>query len=462
MRQVPLTIIPFATETRCQAVSENLTGLGYPVKIIERQQVFKVCLSNIKGVLVFLFGKRQSADEGLVNLLSSAGRRPRLGIFDKEIPNWDQEILEQCSEFSVWPCSEREIVARLDRLAGSLDTATDLDVDEAFVRELDALNIIGRSSAFMRTVQRIRKFSECDAPVLIEGETGTGKELAARAIHYLGPDKSFPFIPVNCGALPDNLIENELFGHESGAYTDAKKSSLGLIAQAEGGTLFLDEVEALSAKAQVTLLRFLQEKEYRPLGGKHLRKAHVRVVAATNTCLVDLVKTGEFRGDLLYRLNIMPLKIPALRQRNGDIELLAEYFLKAYRQRYRRPNKFINPAMMYMLKHYDWPGNVRELENLIHREFLLAEGDDINLVQDLNPVDERSPTAYLSQMYDFSSVCFNEAKARVIDEFEHNYLSVLLSAAGGNVSLAAKRAGKERRAFGKLLKKHGIRKESYL
>ncbi len=193
------------------------------------------------------------------------------------------------------------------------------------------LNLIGHSSIFLDTLLFINKASDCDAPVLIEGETGCGKEVAARAIHYLGCRKDFPFIPMNCGAIPDQLIENELFGHEKGAYTDAKQSQAGLTEQADGGTLFLDEIEALSTKGQVTLLRFIEDNVIRPLGATKSRKVNVRIIAASNVCLSELVAKGLFRQDLLFRLNLLHLNLPPLRNRKGDIQSLAEHFMQKYR-----------------------------------------------------------------------------------------------------------------------------------
>ena len=356
-RSTPLTLIPFAPKSRCLDVSRNLLRLGYRVDLLNQGFALDRCVDNLQGILVFLFGSRGSCKDAVVSLLARAKTKPRCGIFVEGDAVWDAEIVGRCNEFLSWPCPDREIAFRLDRLSHYVcDQTTGADVAE----QLMQLNIVGRSPAFDFAVQRIRKFAQCDAPVLIEGETGTGKELAARAIHYLGPRQSFPFIPVNCGALPENLIENELFGHERGAYTDARSAQVGLIAQAEGGTLFLDEVEALSLKSQAALLRFLQEQEYRPLGGMRLKRADVRVVAASNTPLERRASSGEFRRDLLFRINIMPLVMPPLRERAGDVELLARHFLKSFRLQYSAQGKRLSPEVVEMLERYEWPGNVRE------------------------------------------------------------------------------------------------------
>lgn len=320
------------------------------------------------------------------------------------------------------------------------------------------LNLIGESPAFLHVLSTVKRIARHNVTVSIYGETGTGKELVARALHYLGPRASGPFIPINCGALPDTLLENELFGHERGAFTDARSSQQGLIAQAEGGTLFLDEVEELSPKAQVALLRFLQDGQYRPLGGKALKTADARIVTASNVAFADLKENGKLRNDLFYRLNIVPLPVPALRHRTDDIPLLAEHFLSAFRVRYEMPAKFLHASTIRWMQEHDWPGNIRELENVLHCAFLLSIGNAILRSDMLHEPDtsnldtkERSPTIH----------SFSTAKAETIDAFEKRYLSELLCRTGGNVTRAAEYAEKERRTLGKLLKKHGLEPSSF-
>ncbi len=331
---------------------------------------------------------------------------------------------------------------------------TDSDTD------ILAFHMAGHSPAFEEMARLIRKIAACDAPVLIEGETGTGKELAARAIHYLGARCPMPFVPVNCGAIPDTLIENELFGHRKGAFTDARDSQRGLVAQARGGTLFLDEIDALSAKGQVTLLRFLQDLQYRPLGGEREESADIRIIAATNVDLLKHVESGSFRPDLLFRLKILSLALPPLRERTGDAELLARHFIRQCSARYGKPVKTLHPDTIAWLNSHTWPGNVRELENVIHREFLLADGPAIDLVRDPDRVERRRLAD--RRRYETVELDFGVAKARAIAQFERTFLCQLMSEARGNVTHAARIAGKERRAFGKLLKKHGIDKTPYL
>lgn len=313
--------------------------------------------------------------------------------------------------------------------------------------------MLGNSKSLLAAKTLLDKFSACDIPILIEGETGTGKELAARLVHYASPRRNMPFIPVNCGAIPDALVENEFFGHRRGAYTDASEDHRGLVSLAEGGTLFLDEIDALSSKAQVCLLRFLQDHIYRQVGSETSRVAQVRIVAATNSDLSRLVDAGTFRSDLLFRLRVLHVLLPPLRQRVDDIPALARHFVSVSAKHLQLPPKCLRPELIQMLERYSWPGNVRELESLICRAFLLADGPEIGLdaAPDLlaHNVDDLSPIPSTSSR-------FNEAKAEAISRFEVEYLSQLMTRTGGNVTLAAKLAGTERRHLGRLLKKHQI------
>jgi DNA-binding NtrC family response regulator len=337
------------------------------------------------------------------------------------------------------------------------------------------LNLLGESVVFVRLLERIKRFARCDATVLIDGETGTGKELAARAIHYLSARGDGPFIPINCGSLPDALIGSELFGHSRGAFTDAREARQGLIAQAEGGTLFLDEIETLTARAQVALLRFLQDHEYRPLGAGRSHTANVRVIGATNADLTELSRRAEFRHDLLYRLNVLTLDVPPLRERGEDTILLAQHFLNMLGVRYKRPGHSLAPEALVALRGHDWPGNVRELENLIHREFLLADQPQLQLYtlrrttragkrglggpsvgRDALRVEAQRPS-----VVNATPAAFREAKARVIADFEKEYVRNLLAQANGNVSLAARLAGKERSRFNRLVRKYDLRPREF-
>jgi len=315
------------------------------------------------------------------------------------------------------------------------------------------LNLVGTSPPFLAALALIGKFATCDATVLIHGETGTGKELAARAVHYLSRRRDLPFVPVNCGALPDNLVESELFGHVRGAFTDAKERQIGLVAQARGGTLFLDEVEAMHPRAQVALLRFLQDKEYRPVGGMLVRDADVRVIASTNADLKALVQEGLFRADLHFRLCVLAVRLPPLRERPQDVATLAEAFVDRLNRQSSQHAKVLHPESYPVLNAYSWPGNVRELENLIQRHYVLAADQTIRI--------SRVDTDAIANQDSTNARCspdepFKAAKARAIAEFEKAYMTALLSKTAGNLTLAARLSGKDRSDLSKLLKKHGL------
>jgi len=407
---------------------------------------------------ILLFGSENYPRNKVLNFLSNEGFQNTLAVFTGNLMKWDTGITERCAEFMTWPCKEMELSIRLDRISRYFAPGN-IKIDEQnILDEFVNLNFIGQSPNIVKVLQLIKKIARCNAPVLIEGETGTGKELAARAMHYLGARRDFPFIPVNCGAIPDNLIESELFGHKKGAFTDAKETYPGVIEQAQGGTLFLDEVDALSKKAQIVLLRFLQDHEYKPLGDKQIKKADVRIITATNADIVELVDQGCFRQDLMYRLNIMSVTLPPLRDRSGDIELLARHFSVQCRSQYDHKEKIFHPDLLAWMNRHSWPGNVRELENFILREYLLEEGEVI-VGQAINTSHEDRRKNSMDRRKLFSlDVSLSRAKSCLINEFEKKYLCWLMNETNGNVTKAAKRAGKERRALGKLLKKYGLQR----
>lgn len=321
---------------------------------------------------------------------------------------------------------------------------------------LARLGLIGESPVFKSALALLLRMATCDATVLIEGETGTGKESAARALHYLGPRRAAAFVPINCGAIPDALVESELFGHVRGAFTDAREAHAGVVAQAEGGTLFLDEVEAMAARAQVALLRFLQDREYRPVGGT-LRGADVRVIAASNAHLHKLAEAGLFRRDLLFRLDILRVELPPLRARADDVLLLAEAFAARLCRQYGKPVRKLHASAPAVLRAHHWPGNVRELENLIHRAVVLDDGEWIRLPDELaHPTAAGGATMPQPPDARLTDRPFRAAKASAIASFERAYLAELLARTDGNISEAARLAGKERSRLGKLARKHGL------
>ncbi len=321
-------------------------------------------------------------------------------------------------------------------------------------------NLLGDSPAFRAALGVIERYARCGETVLIEGETGTGKELAARAIHYLGTRRDTPFVPVNCGAVPDSLVESEFFGHVRGAFTGAAESRQGLVAQAQGGTLFLDEIEALSPRAQVALLRFLQDREYRPVGGPVVRGADVRIVAATNVALAELCASGQYRKDLMFRLGVLRLALPPLRSRGDDVVTIAHALLERYCRQHGLAPKSLPAAALRALRAHPWPGNVRELESVLLRACLLDDGPEL-VLPELDAADgaaaaPESAGPEEAAPDELIELSFREAKARAVASFERRYVEALLRRTGGNVSEAARVAGKERSRLARLIRKHGL------
>lgn len=360
-------------------------------------------------------------------------------------------LIPEIDDFLLAPLNLQDVHLRIKRLTRQFEARHD-EAEQARMNLLSQFGLrqfIGHSPAFLAAVEKIPRIAACDATVLLIGDTGTGKEMCAHAIHYLSPRANKSFVPVNCGSIPPELFENEMFGHEPGAYTDARKSRRGLIAEAEGGTLFLDEVDSLPMSAQVKLLRFLQDGQYRPLGASQSRKADIRLLAASNKNLYQKVQEGTFREDLYYRLHVVSLVLPPLCERPGDILLLATHFLKKMAKEYDRPvSRFSHDAEQKLLS-YPWPGNVRELENTIRQAIILSNGTTLR--------SHNLQTSNKLQMPIVSTKeSFKVAKARVVEEFERSYLSEMVAAHGGNISRAARGAQKDRRVFFALLKKHGL------
>jgi DNA-binding NtrC family response regulator len=315
------------------------------------------------------------------------------------------------------------------------------------------VELVGSAPAFLALLKRLPALAAADHTILLSGETGTGKRLIARTLHSLSGRAAAPFVPLDCGALPEGLFELELLGHERGTSSQASERPAGLVSRAHRGTLFLDEVDSLSAREQIALLHALQDGTFRPPGIDAGRNADVRVIAAATMPLERLVEEGRFRADLYFRLNVLPLALPPLRQRREDILPLARYFMQrhGHRSGYYRS---LSPAAAAALIAYGWPGNVRELENAVIRAMHLADGDRIE------PADLGLPESPMDALSDNPRTgarkTFNHLKRDAITAFERDYLRDLMARHKGNVTHAARAAGKERRALGKLLRKHQI------
>ena len=313
-------------------------------------------------------------------------------------------------------------------------------------------HFVGASPAFLEAITLTRRFAHSMAPILITGESGTGKEFVAHAAHYLGDHSSAAFIPVNCGALPDALIESELFGHAKGAFTDAGRARAGLIREAEGGTLFLDEVEALSPRGQVILLRFLQDSSFRAIGEETCRHGNVRVISASNVNLHRLVDRGEFRSDLLFRLDVLSIALPPLRERTGDIALLVPHLLAKVARAEGGNTRTVSPAALDLLGAYSWPGNVRELEHVLLRAHLLSAGAII----DADDLLLCSP-AFMGAQCRNARVDGNslrEEKLRAVREVERSFVERALAQTNGNISEAARLCNMERAVLSRMAKKY--------
>ena len=309
--------------------------------------------------------------------------------------------------------------------------------------DFEGQSIIGQSVAMKRVFEAVALAAETDSNVFISGESGTGKGLVAKALHQLSERKSKPFVPINCAAIPATLLESELFGFEKGAFTGAIANKKGLFVQADGGIIFLDEISEIPPPMQGKLLKALEEKEFYPLGSHRTVKVDVRIVSASNKDIEKEVEKGTFRGDLFYRVHVIPIRVPPLRERKEDIPLLVEHFLDKVAGKLKRPVKALSPAALQKLMIYSWPGNVRELENMIECAVVMSPEEVISEEMILLPGQEMGETA------------FKTLKASKQD-FEKNYLIQLMKISRGNVSQASKLAGKYRADLYELLEKYRI------
>lgn len=320
-------------------------------------------------------------------------------------------------------------------------------------------NIIGTSGGLKNILGKVEKVAVRDTSVLITGESGSGKELIAQAIHYNSPRHERKFIAINCGALPETLLESELFGYKKGAFTGAKENRQGLLEAADGGTLFLDEVGNLPMNVQKTLLRFLQEKEFNRLGDTSPTRVDVRVLSATNSDLKQAVKNGAFREDLYYRLNVVNIHLPPLRERRDDIPLLAAHFIHLQNQKFGTSVKGFDKEAMQALCDFDWPGNIRQLKNVIEA-CMAMEGHDYiardTLIQFIEVIADAGDALALNAP-EHGEVPFNAA----LDRFEADLLKGLLKKHGGNIENAAREADMNMATIYRKIKKYGIRKEEY-
>jgi|WetSurMetagenome_2_1015567.scaffolds.fasta_scaffold14579_2 DNA-binding NtrC family response regulator len=322
--------------------------------------------------------------------------------------------------------------------------------------------LLGTSGAMERLHSQIDRVAATSATVLITGESGTGKELVARAIHAHSLRKTGPFIPIDCSTIPETIIESELFGHLKGAFTGAIRDKKGLVEEADRGTLFLDEIGDLSVGMQVKLLRLLQEGEFKPVGGNTIRKVDIRFVTATNRNLSELIKKGEFREDLFYRLNVINIHLPPLRERMDDIPILARHFIEKYCVIHGKKVKTLSQEGLSLLVLRDWPGNIRELENVIERGIIMAPGD-ILFEEDLLSFDSFTSADPVPPHNgdDIFAMPLKEAKDKLIEEFQARYIAKALARHGGNVSQAARDSGVKRQYLHRLMRETNLDSKTF-
>ena len=359
------------------------------------------------------------------------------------IPNAVEAMQRGAFGYLTKPFDDKELKAKIEEGLSPQRMRGEIQRLKSLVNELYGMeNIVARSPSMQRLLQQVVQVADSDATILLFGETGTGKEVFSRVIHSNSRRSKGPFVALNCAAIPETLFESELFGHVRGAFTSAHGAKRGLFQSANGGTLFLDEIGEMPLSMQVKLLRAVQEREVREVGSEISTKIDVRIIAATNKDLGEAVKNGSFRNDLYYRISVVPLFIPPLRDRRDDIPLLAQQFLTSSGKRANKGLRGFTPAALNRLVTHPWPGNVRELENVVEKAAVMTRQDMIT--PDLLPSMGSSPDSPLKPL--------TEAK----EEFEKTYLKNVLQLTGGNISRAAQFAGRYRADFYKMLKKYGL------
>eukprot|EP00831_Metopus_contortus_P004149 TRINITY_DN11528_c0_g2_i2.p2 TRINITY_DN11528_c0_g2~~TRINITY_DN11528_c0_g2_i2.p2 ORF type:complete len:550 (-),score=137.30 TRINITY_DN11528_c0_g2_i2:3047-4696(-) len=363
-------------------------------------------------------------------------------------------------DYLTHPIEKEELGLIVEKVRESDALQSELDYLRGQFWSDDFLDYVDTRSKVMRDVfVKTRQVAGTRSTVLLTGETGTGKSLIAKLIHAHSNRKNMPFISVHCGAIPDTLVESELFGHEKGAFTGAVRRKLGKFELAQGGTVFLDEIGTVSQSVQVKLLNVIQERMIQRVGGENDTQVDVRIIAATNEDMGELCEQGKFRRDLFYRLNVFPIRIPPLRDRREDIPRLSEYFVQQFNGQLNTEVKGIHPQVLDTLMEYEWPGNVRELENVIERACILETGDILmpeSFPADLLDVQGEVVTSPVK-----TSLPLKEARQITIDKFEKQYLSSLLEQCGGVIKNAALRAGVTTRQLNKLMTRHALDKKDF-
>lgn len=410
---------------------------------------FRQVLAEVRPDVVLL-DMRMPGVDGMTLLTVALADEPSLPVIIMTayatVASAVQAIQEGAFDYLTKPFNAEELRVTVERAVRHRElTRENRALREQVARGAASDAMVGSSQAIERLMDRIEKVAAADANVLILGESGTGKELTARTIHAHSTRGDRPFMPVDCAALPEGLLESELFGHERGAFTSADARKRGLLEEAHGGTVFLDEITELSSGLQAKLLRVLEERRVRRLGGTDLIPFDVRVITATNVDLEAAVGSGGFREDLYYRLNVVPIHVPPLRDREGDVVLLVRHFLAKYSAAQGKDPPAVTPDVWTLLERHRWPGNVRELKNLVERLVVLDENGQITLA-DL-PESIRPEVTLTRQRPEFHAEPYELAREEALRLFKEDYVAALLRANEGNITKAARQAGVSRRTL---------------
>ena len=447
----------------CHHIQTMLENEGYGVAVAhDADQAFKILSEQPFGILVLdmnlpgmngllLFKQAKKIDPEISGIImtaygtiSSAVASIKEGITDYIQKPFEPDVLLMVLGKTF---RERQILQEIRNLRKEVDQRYSFG------------NIIGKNYKIQGIYELIQQVAPTNARVFITGETGTGKELVAKAIHFNSQRKNKPFIGINCGGLVENLLESELFGHEKGSFTGAVRTRAGKFEYARGGTIFLDEVGDISPGMQVKLLRVLQEGKLERVGGNQSIEVDVRVISATNQDLQEKIRSHEFRIELFYRLNVVPIHIPPLRERREDLPLLVKHFVGNFNQAFNKNIREISSQVMSQLMAYDWPGNVRELENVLERAFVTADGEVIEQVIFISKGMNSRPSEleYLD-----TDIPFDVAKSSINRRFEKAYLYEALKKNKGNVSTTAKNSGINPRTLWRKIKEYGIKTDQFL
>jgi DNA-binding NtrC family response regulator len=439
--------------------SHELTTLIDPFELapLLQDKFFDVVLTDLKmpgknGIQVLEEVKGKSPQTAVIIMtgygtIESALEATRKGAFDYITKPFRKErILHVIGQALNWQRLQKE----------NIDLRQKLEEKGSFT------SLVGSTLAMRFLHDEIRKVAKTSATVLITGDSGTGKELVARALHSQSLRSEQQFIPIDCSTIPESIIESELFGHVRGSFTGAIRNKKGMVEEANRGTLFLDEIADLSPAMQVKLLRLLQEGEYKVVGSNAICKVDIRFIAATNQNLGKKIRKGEFREDLYYRLNVINIQLPALSERRDDIPLLAKHFLEKYNRLHSKDVKQISDELMQHLLERDWPGNVRELEHVMERGVIMASGDILQLSEAVAfGTAPKSVSQELSHSTDLFAMPFKEAKDKLIDQFHAEYISRVLNRNDGNVSRAARESGLKRQYLHRLIREINLDSKSF-